>query len=109
MTGQPKRQKRIREPRATYQAEKRSTVTQSRAKPDKRVLQDWQWVQENRPWLEKQYTGRWIAVSGKRMVGTGAKLSGAMKQARRAGIEHPFVTAFKAAKYRGMVEVPHWL
>ena len=96
--GQPR--KRIGEPRAVYETQRRSAA--------KRTVLDWEWVEENRSWLEKQYAGRWIAVSKERIVGVGVKLSTAMKQAKKAGVPQPFVTAFKAAKYRGMAEVPLW-
>lgn len=108
MKDSPKRQKRIREPRTMYETEQRLRAARSSVKPDKRVLLDWKWVQANRARLEKQYAGRWIAVSGQRIVGVGVKLSTAKRQAEKAGVPQPFVTAFKAAKYRGMVEVPLW-
>ena len=104
-----RRQKKIGEARGVYPAEEQSSLVQSRAKQDKLLLKDWEWVQANRPKLEKEHAGRWIAVAGRQIVGTGARLSTAMRQARKAGFERPFVTGFKAAEYQDMLEVPHWL
>jgi hypothetical protein len=70
------------------------------------VVADWRWVEVNRERLEERYAGRWVAVDGERVVGAGVRLSTAMRQAKRAGIEHPFVTGFKKAEYRGAFEVP---
>ena len=72
-------------------------------------IEDWEWVQQEYARLSEEYAGRWIAVSGRRVVGASPRLATAVRQARKAGVEHPFVTAFKAAKYRRTLEVAHWL
>jgi transposase InsO family protein len=98
---QEQRKERVKETRAAYRAR--------RARPADAVVADWQWVEMNRERLEERYAGRWIAVAGERVVGAGVKLPTAIRQAKKAGIEHPFVTAFRKAEYRGAIEVPHWL
>ena len=99
MAEEPRRRRTVREPRPVYQAPARG--------PSKtKAIRNWEWVQANRSQLEEQYAGRWIAVADGRVVGTGRKLSTVMKQAARAGVTEPFVTAFRPARYRGLPEVP---
>lgn len=105
MQGKRHQEKRLAEGRVLYRA--RGSSAKPRAKAG--TLPDWKWVQANRRKLERDYAGRWIAVSGRRIVGTGAKLSTAVRQARKAGVEHPFVTAFRATRYQDAARVPHWL
>ena len=101
MGDQPKaRKERVKEARAAYQP--------GRTRLSDTAVAEWQWVEANRERLQQQYAGRWIAVAGERIVGAGMKLSTAMRQAKSAGVEHPFVTAFKKAEHRGASEVPHW-
>jgi hypothetical protein len=92
------RKKGVNETRAAYRA--------GRARPSDAVVADCRWVEANRERLEERYAGCWVAVAGERVVGAGVRLSTAMRQAKRAGIEHPFVTGFKKAEYRGAFEVP---
>jgi hypothetical protein len=99
--GSRRKEERVRETRASYRPK--------REQPSSSEATEWQWIEANRERLQEQYAGRWIAVADERVVGAGVKLSTAMRQAKRAGIEHPFVTAFKKAEHRGAVEVPHWL
>ena len=98
---QERPKERVRETRAAYRA--------GGARSSDAVVTDWQWLEANRERLEERYAGRWIAVAGERVVGAGVKLPTAIRQAKKAGIEHPFVTAFRKAEYRGAIEVPHWL
>ena len=95
---QEQRKKRVKETRAAYGA--------GSARPSGAVVADWQWLEANRERLEERYAGRWVAVAGERVVGAGVNLSTTMRRAKRAGIECPFVAAFKKAEYRGAFEVP---
>ena len=105
MKDTPPRRKSIREPRAVYGTRQRVATQRMRKRPQP----DWEWIRANRAWLEGQYAGRWIAVADAQVVGAGARLATALKQARTQGADHPFVIAFKAAKDRDAVEVAHWL
>ncbi len=106
MSGGRKRPRRIRELRSPYKV-RRARLARARSSGARQPA--WEWIRANRASLEQRYAGRWIAVSSGRIVGQGVKLATALRQARVAGVDHPFVTAFKAAKYRGAAEVPHWL
>ena len=108
MPGRSKRQSRIRESKVAYRARQKMGV-RATAKEVPFALEDWEWVQQEYARLSEEYAGRWIAVSGRRVVGASPRLATAVRQARKAGVEHPFVTAFKAAKYRRTLEVAHWL
>lgn len=105
LKGNSPRRKNIREARAVYQTRQSRVAGRSRMERAGRVQPDWQWVQANRARLEEQYAGRWIAVADAGIVGTGSRLATALKQAKAQGIDHPFVVAFKTAKYRDAVEV----
>ena len=105
MAGKRSGRRQVRETRAAYRARKVAAGPETTTS----TLADWEWVRANRSWLEEEYAGRWIAVADLRVVGAGARLATALKQAKTQGVDHPLVTAFKAAKYRGMAEVPHWL
>src|SRR3990172_7948179 len=108
MKGEPKGRKRIREPRAVYEATKRPATERSTAELDTRGRADWNGVQANRVRLEKQYAGRWIAVAKKRVVGDGVRLASALRQAKAKGVDHPLAMAFRPARLRDAVVVPLW-
>ena len=104
MAGKRSDRKQVHETRAAYR--ERPAARRSPARTSKHTVPEWEWIQANRSWLEEEYAGRWIAVADGRVVGAGVKLSTAMRKAAKQGYDHPLVTAFKAAKYRGMAEVP---
>lgn len=46
-------------------------------------------------WLKahrEEYAGRYVALDGERLVGSGATMREAHEQARQQGVEHPFLT-----------------
>ncbi|MGH9831057.1 MAG: DUF5678 domain-containing protein [Blastocatellia bacterium] len=51
-------------------------------------------------WLKahrEEYAGRYVALDGDRLVGNGATIREAHDEARRQGIEHPFLTHISSA------------
>ena len=51
-------------------------------------------------WLKahrEEYAGRYVALDGDRLVGSGATIREAHDMARRSGIEHPFLTHISSA------------
>lgn len=51
-------------------------------------------------WLKahrEEYAGQYVALDGERLVGSGATLREAQEQARRQGVEHPFLTHISSA------------
>lgn len=104
------RPKRIREPHTSYNVSrvKRERLAARFRREEGSTAADWGWLQVHWAELEREFAGRWIAVGDSRVVGTGVRLSTAMKQAAKRGHDHPLVVAFKSAKYRDAVEVAEW-
>jgi hypothetical protein len=55
---------------------------------------------EHMAWLKahrEEYAGRYVALDGDRLVGSGATIREAHDEARQLGIEHPFLTHISSA------------
>jgi hypothetical protein len=51
--------------------------------------------EQHMAWLKahrEEYAGKYVALDGDRLVGAGATIREAHEQARRQGVEHPFLT-----------------
>ena len=102
------RPKRIREPHTSYKVSRVKRERLAARREEGSTAADWDWLQTHWAELEREFSGRWIAVADSRVVGTGVRLSTAMKQAAKRGHDHPLVVAFKSAKYQDAVEVAGW-
>ena len=57
------------------------------ARRDERARASMQWIDEHRA----EYAGRWVALDGDRLVAAGSNARGVYEEARRQGVEVPFV------------------
>ena len=101
-------QKRVGEARTPYKV-KRAPLPARFRKGAGSTSTDWDWIRKHRSKLEVQFAGKWIAVADGRVVGTGVRVTTAMKQAAKQGYDHPLVMAFKSRRYRDAFEVAGWL
>ena len=67
-------------------------------------IADWKAMSATRAqhmaWLKahrEEYAGQYVALDGERLVGSGSTIREAREQARRQGIEHPFLTHISSA------------
>lgn len=109
MSPDKRRAKRVRDVRTQYEPGTSAKRPPSAATRSPLLPTDWLWVQAHRDELEDKYAGRWIAVSKKAVVGSGVRLSTALRQAQASGATDPFVTAFRPRRLRKMPVVPQWL
>jgi hypothetical protein len=66
------------------------------------MAEEMHWLDQNRPRLEKQYPGKFIAVFGSELVGIGDSMKEAADQARAKGIERPLLDGLKSLEYQGI-------
>jgi len=82
----------------TEQARLDQAAEQSEAGADQNAAsvkraQHMAWLKAHR----EEYAGQYVALDGDRLVGAGATIREAHEQARRQGVEHPFLTHISSA------------
>jgi hypothetical protein len=98
------KERKVGEAEAVYAAE--AHEESHRSDPD--LLADFQWLQANQRRLEVEYAGKWIAVADGKVVGSGVRLTTAMKRAKANGYEQPLIHGFRPAHLRGKVIIGSW-
>ncbi|MCI0663805.1 MAG: DUF5678 domain-containing protein [Acidobacteria bacterium] len=76
-----------------HQAEDRCGGVEDQFVTDFKRAQHMAWLIEHR----EEYAGRYIALDGDLLVGAGATIREAHEQARRQGVERPFLTHVSSA------------
>jgi hypothetical protein len=69
----------------------------------------WQWFLANESRLENEFAGQWIAVADCRVVGSGVRLTTAMRRARTNGYDHPLVHGFRPRHLQDKAIIGCWL
>ncbi len=64
--------------------------------------EEMRWLAENRALLEETYPGKYIAVSGSRLVAVGSSMREVHDAARVEGIADPLLTGVKDREHQGI-------
>jgi hypothetical protein len=70
-----------------------SEVPEDEAAAARKRAQHMAWLKAHR----EQYVGRYVALDGDRLVGSGATIREAHDEARQLGVDHPFLTHISSA------------
>ncbi|MPZ49997.1 MAG: hypothetical protein GEU75_12005 [Dehalococcoidia bacterium] len=60
------------------------------------------WLAENEAMLEATYAGKWVAVKGDKLIGTGDSFGEASKAAEAQGIEEAVIASIKPREFQGV-------
>ena len=73
-------------------------------KHEKKML----WLGENRPSLEANYPGMWVAISDEGLAGVGESSQEAMKEAEDKGFTDVLIAGVKRLEYQGKILIRRW-
>jgi hypothetical protein len=79
------------------------------SEPDEAFIrsEEMEWLSANRREMERTHAGRWVALSGNRLIATGMDARTVFLEAINAGFPRPFITCIRRPVQRSL-RVPHF-
>jgi hypothetical protein len=73
-----------------------------------KISEEMLWLHRNRPRLEQEIPGKWVAIKGSEIVAIGDGADEVADQAESKGIKRPLLAAIRSKEYQGVMMFPSW-